>query len=306
MSQPTHLILPALLAVLASCTQAEFARISVSGGSPSGGGGASGGGGGAGGTGAGAAGGATVTQPDAALSCESFEPPSGPPTCSSGACPQFCHEYNGAPPAPAAQGTCVIWGTSTSSRQVDNCASGSICLSAGPGSGGSYCYKPCKSLLDCGNVACSIRYFSGSVTNGTTTITACDPAPYEFCSASPDSGPSNCCDPSAATADAGCPTGQTCYLVEPTVAESESATLCDYAAWGNTSAGGQCSSWFDCTPPRLTCVPSPGESLLTAPGICRAVCQIGDSFACGSNPVQCLPMPGQLGNQSYGYCSPGL
>ena len=55
MSKPTYLILPLILAVLASCTKAEFALISVSGGSPSGGSGASAGGGG-GGNGGGAGG----------------------------------------------------------------------------------------------------------------------------------------------------------------------------------------------------------------------------------------------------------
>lgn len=232
------------------------------------------GGGGGGGTGG------TCAAP-ALPACESQIPAGAPcdPVCQVGNC-NWCSQkcsYDGAGNvACVSKGervtddSCTISDLSLVSQQ-DNCKEANICLPNSDASR-SYCFKTCRTDLDCFGGACKPRRL-----NGSRTVSVCDP-PYSQCDSSL---PGSCCDPIART---GCPPERYCYLVSPSgdPATSNSRTVCEFEEGIKTKT--DCSSAWEC---------NPGWSCYA--GFCRKVCDPAVLGSCGASV--CSPH-----GKQYGLC----
>lgn len=150
----------------------------------------------------------------------------------------------------------------------DDCAPGLVCLAETCGSGLARCYRFCRDVGDCDDVACSRSVKSAA--GQPTAFRACDV-------------PSVACDPIAQT---GCADPAfVCYVFGPT------STRCDCPG-GALSEGQSCSAITGCAP-GLVCLGS-GASGGTCQRLCRssADCTRPD----GGAPGACSP------SGTYGTC----
>ena len=232
MRKPIFVYQLVLSVLLASCTKAEFVKISDAR-APYG------------------SGGSRADATSLALQCEDkanticVQP--YPNTSVTVACPDLCHTTAGQP-----AGTGVVCQPGTAS---DNCDKDNVCLATVNGGTTSICFRLCTHASDCaGGMACAARFMSKD-----TWVKVCD-LKYDSCSTG------SCCDP--LNPDSGKCGSNVCYLVAPLNPSSQdSRTVCEYAN-GSGTADDICGSSRDCVP-RFACYfpPTSPET-----GTCRPVC----------------------------------
>ena len=237
MLKPTFVYQFVLSIVLASCTKAEFVKITDAR-APDGSGGSR----------------ADVTPPG--LQCEDKASTvcvkSYPDTTVSTDCPAVCHTTAG---QPAKTGEVC-----DPKDGYDNCAPGNVCLAIANGNATHICFQLCVDSTWCVNVACAARSFGN-----TTWVKVCDLG-YASCST-----PTGCCDP--LTPYSGkCGAGMVCYLVAPlSPLSQDSRTVCEYAS-GDGNAEAFCGTSRDCVPNYACFFPSTSPT-----GKCKLVCDPKDS-----------------------------
>lgn len=157
--------------------------------------------------------------------------------------------------------TCDPSNAFTSTRN-DSCEAGLLCI---VGNSDAICMKLCRDDEDCATgTKCQMRFIDGpspSATKPTYSASVCGP-------------PNTPCTP-AGQATAGCPDGQTCYLITPDKNAGD-RTVCDITS-GDKGNGASCTYPFECLPGWTCPATGPGA------GRCQPVCARAGTSA-GSCP----------------------